>query len=131
MLVEDEAFVRGVTVAVLESAGYSVVAAKNATEAQQMYEQHSGGMDLLLADIVLPGEDGRHLAERLSTINSSMQVLLVTGYAEEMEREKSDQQNQSLLQKPFAAATLLQTVRMLLDRKSQQPILQQSLSQQP
>lgn len=116
MLVEDEAFVRGVTRAVLESAGYSVVAVCDATEAQQVYEQRSGFMDLLLTDIVLPGENGRKLASRLSKEDSALQILLVTGYLEEMEtREPQDCEN--LLRKPFAASTLLRTVRQLLDRR--------------
>jgi|HubBroStandDraft_3_1064219.scaffolds.fasta_scaffold136754_2 two-component system cell cycle sensor histidine kinase/response regulator CckA len=117
MLVEDEAFVRGVTRAVLESAGYSVVAVCNATEAQHVYEQRSGLMDLLLTDIVLPGENGRQLAGRLSKKNSALQILLVTGYLEEMETRESQEEDENLLRKPFAATTLLEKVRQLLDRR--------------
>jgi two-component system cell cycle sensor histidine kinase/response regulator CckA len=122
MLVEDEAFVRGVTRDVLESAGYSVVAVRDAAEAQQMYEKHSGLMDLLLTDIVLPGEDGRRLAKRLSGINSRLQVLLVTGYMEEMEASEEGEDQGSILQKPFAASTLLHKVRQLLDRRPPPPV---------
>jgi two-component system, cell cycle sensor histidine kinase and response regulator CckA len=124
MLVEDEAFVRGVTQAVLESAGYSVVAVRDATEAHNTYEQHTGPIDLLLTDIVLPGEDGRRLGRRLSQKNSAMQILLVTGYLEEMnvhDPQKQDTQKEegeSLLRKPFAASTLLHMVRQLLDRRA-------------
>ena len=123
MLVEDEAFVRGVTQAVLESAGYSVVAVRDATEAQNMYEQHAGSVDLLLTDIVLPGENGRRLGRRLSQKNSTMQILLVTGYLGEMDAHDSPQQEsqeengETLLRKPFAASTLLRMVRQLLDRE--------------
>jgi two-component system cell cycle sensor histidine kinase/response regulator CckA len=117
MLVEDEAFVRGVTRAVLESAGYSVVAVCNAVEAQHVYDQRSGAMDLLLTDIVLPGESGRQLAARLSKKNSTLQILLVTGYLEEMATREQHEDGETLLQKPFAASALLQTVRELLDRQ--------------
>jgi two-component system, cell cycle sensor histidine kinase and response regulator CckA len=117
MLVEDQAFVRGVTRAVLESAGYSVVAVGSATEAEKIYEQRSGGMDLLLTDIVLPGESGRRLAKRLSKQNSGLRVLLVTGYVEEMEVREPQEDRESLLPKPFAASALLQRVRQLLDRR--------------
>jgi CheY-like chemotaxis protein len=116
MLVEDEAFVRGVTRAVLESAGYSVVAVGNAIEAQRVYEQRSGLMDLLLTDIVLPGENGRQLASKLSKRNSALQILLVTGYLEEMEKRELQADGENLLRKPFAASTLLRMVRQLLDR---------------
>jgi two-component system, cell cycle sensor histidine kinase and response regulator CckA len=123
LLVEDEDFVRGVTQAVLQSAGYSVLAVRDAIEAQRTYEQHSGRMNLLLTDIVLPGEDGRQLAQRLSKMNSALQILLVTGYSketdrnylgEEQERERDDD---CILRKPFAASILLRKVRELLDRR--------------
>jgi two-component system cell cycle sensor histidine kinase/response regulator CckA len=119
MLVEDEAFVRGVTQAVLESAGYSVVAVRDATEAHNTYEQHAGPIDLLLTDIVLPGEDGRRLGRRLSQKNSAMQILLVTGYLEEMDvHDPQKEEGECLLRKPFAASTLLRIVRQLLDRRA-------------
>jgi CheY-like chemotaxis protein len=127
LVVEDEDFVRGVTQAVLQSAGYSVVAVRDAIEAQRTYEQHSGRMDLLLTDIVLPGEDGRQLAQRLSKMDSALQILLVTGYWKETDRKSLEEKNdkeknkereeESILQKPFAASILLRKVRELLDRK--------------
>lgn len=120
MLVEDEAFVRGVTRAVLESAGYSVVAVGESTEAQTMFERHGGAIDLLLTDIALPGEDGRRLGRRLSKNNSRLQVLLVTGYLEEIEGLKPEEreEGENLLRKPFSASTLLSTVRQLLRPRS-------------
>jgi two-component system, cell cycle sensor histidine kinase and response regulator CckA len=117
LLVEDEAFVRGVTGAVLEFSGYSVVAVGDAAEAQRIYEQHSGRIALLLTDIILPGEDGRCLARRLLKINSALQILLVTGYLEHMYVGEAQAAGGNLLQKPYTAATLLRTVRQLLDRR--------------
>lgn len=114
MLVEDEVFVRGVTQEILESAGYSVIAARDANEAQRMFEQNAGLLDLLLTDIVLPGEDGRRLAKRLLKTNSALQILLVTGYED---RIPEAEDGESVLRKPFAAATLLHRVRQLLDRR--------------
>jgi two-component system cell cycle sensor histidine kinase/response regulator CckA len=120
MLVEDEAFVRGVTRAVLESAGYSVVAVGEALEAQAMFERQGGAIDLLLTDVALPGEDGRRLGRRLSKSNSRLQVLLVTGYLEEIEGRKPEdrEEGENLLRKPFSASTLLNTVRHLLRPRS-------------
>ena len=114
MLVEDEVFVRGVTQEILESAGYSVIAARDANEAQRMFEENAGLLDLLLTDIVLPGGDGRRLAKRLLKTNSALQILLVTGYEDKI-LEAED--GESVLQKPFAAATLLHRVRQLLDHR--------------
>ncbi len=84
LLVEDEAFVREVTCEVLRSAGYRVLTAKNATEAMQAYEVRGDEVDLLLSDVVLPGESGRVLAGKLRRENPWLKILLVTGYAEQM-----------------------------------------------
>jgi DNA-binding response OmpR family regulator len=102
---------------VLESAGYAVVAVRDAREAERAYDQHAGILDLLMTDIVLPGEDGRGLARRLEKSNSSLQILFVTGHFEQMKVGQSDEGKIRLLQKPFTASVLLTTVRQLLDRR--------------
>jgi FixJ family two-component response regulator len=83
-------------------------------------------MDLLMTDIVLPGEDGRRLARRLVKGNSSLQILLVTGHFEQLKVGQSDKDNIRLLQKPFTASTLLSTIRQLLDCR--QAAVEQGLS---
>lgn len=114
LLVEDEAFVREVTGEVLRSAGYRVLTAKNATEAMQAYEVRGDEVDLLLSDVVLPGESGRVLAGKLRRENPWLKILLVTGYAEQMGLR--DAMQEECLAKPFSTEVLLGGVRRLLDR---------------
>ena len=114
LFVEDEAFVRDVTCEVLRSAGYRVLTAKNAAEAMRIYEARGSEVELLLSDVVLPGESGRALAKRLQRQNPGLEVLLVTGYAEQMELR--DGMQQECLAKPFSTEVLLGRVRQLLDR---------------
>jgi CheY-like chemotaxis protein len=114
LFVEDEAFVREVTTQVLRSAGYHVMAAKNATEAMQVYDRRSNEVELLLTDVVLPGETGRVLAARLRQRNPALNVLLVSGYAEQMGLQDGDQEE--CLAKPFSTEVLLRRVRQQLDR---------------
>jgi two-component system, cell cycle sensor histidine kinase and response regulator CckA len=111
LLVEDEAFVREVTGEVLRSAGYEVLTARNATEAAGVYAGRRGGVELLLSDVVLPGENGRALAGRLRRENPELKVLLVTGYAEQMGLREEE-----FLAKPFGTDALLRKVREVLDR---------------
>lgn len=59
LFVEDEALVRDVTCEVLRSAGYRVLTAKNGAEAVRLYEAFGDEVELLLSDVVLPGESGR------------------------------------------------------------------------
>ena len=115
LFVEDEEFVRRVTSEVLRSAGYKVLTAKHAIEASQAYERSRGDIELLLTDVVLPGETGRALAERLKRQNPNLKVLLVTGYAEQM--GLSHAAHEEYLAKPFSTGALLRTVRRLLDRE--------------
>jgi CheY-like chemotaxis protein len=114
LFVEDETFVRDVTCEVLRSAGYRVLTAKNAAEAGRLYHEHRSEVELLLSDVVLPGETGRVLAGRLRRENSKLKILLVTGYAEQMGLRES--KLEECLAKPFSAEVLLRTVRQLLDR---------------
>jgi two-component system cell cycle sensor histidine kinase/response regulator CckA len=131
LLVEDDAFVRDVTGEVLRSAGYAVLTAKNAAEATGVYSARGGVVDLLLSDVVLPGENGRALARRLRRKNPELKVLLVTGYAEQMglqgvqapeeEKEKAQEGDEvECLAKPFSTEVLLRRVRQILGHAGSQ-----------
>lgn len=110
LLVEDEMFVREVASEVLRAAGYRVLTAKNAAEAVQIYAQADCDVDLLLTDVILPGENGRALAEELRHENPLLPVLLATGYGEQMIRETAYE----CLPKPFASDALLRRVGELM-----------------
>jgi two-component system, cell cycle sensor histidine kinase and response regulator CckA len=113
LFVEDEAFVREVTSEVLRSAGYQVLTAQNAAEAVRIFDARRGDVELLLTDVVLPGETGCAMAGRLRRRNPALKVLLVTGYAEQMGRREAALEE--CLAKPFSAEVLLSRVRAVLD----------------
>ena len=113
LLVEDEAFVREVTSEVLRSAGYQVLAVSSAVEAESLFDACRGDLQLLLTDVVLPGETGRMLAEKLLRRKGKLKVLLITGYTEEMTEVEASQME--CLRKPFSTEVLLRRVRQLLD----------------
>jgi len=116
LFVEDENFVREVTAEVLRSAGYAVLAAKDAIDAVRRYGHWMEKIDLLLTDVILPGETGCALASRLRGENSNLKVLFVTGYPEQMGRP--DSAFEALLAKPFSTGALLKSVRSLLEREN-------------
>jgi two-component system, cell cycle sensor histidine kinase and response regulator CckA len=76
LLVEDESFVRDVACEVLQSAGYTVLAAWNAAEAMRVYSNHASEIDLLLTDMILPGETGLALASKLRRENPRLKILV-------------------------------------------------------
>jgi PAS domain S-box-containing protein len=116
MLVEDDESVRNLVRTMLETKGYSVLAAAGAEEAEHMCAEVSGGVDLLLTDVVMPEVNGRVLAERLSALSPSMRILFMSGYSDEaVYRHGEISPNASFIEKPFTDRTLARKVREVLD----------------
>jgi two-component system, cell cycle sensor histidine kinase and response regulator CckA len=116
-LVEDEPTVRRAARRVLEREGYEVVVATSASDALEL---HAGGgrFDLLLTDVVMPGKNGRELAEALRQRQPELRVLYTSGYTEDeillrgLRTEAVD-----FLPKPFTAESLLARVGEVLGRQ--------------
>ena len=68
LVVEDEKSVRSFTVAALRRYGYHVIEASDGDEAMAVAEQHSGRIQLLLTDVIMPGMNGKVLSERLGIL---------------------------------------------------------------
>ena len=116
LFVEDEAFVREVTEEVLRSAGYRVLTAKDAAAAARAFDLQCGDVDLLLADVVLPGESGRALAGRLKRASPELKVLLISGHAEQIGMREAG--TETFLAKPFSVGVLLRKVRQVLEGRN-------------
>jgi len=115
LLVEDEAFVREVTAEVLSSAGYTVVIARSGAEALEIRQKFCKPINLLFADMVMPGMSGIQLAAEFSVCHPRARVLLTSGYAEQLARCSLSSFGHSYLAKPFSMQSLLKKVRAVLD----------------
>jgi PAS domain S-box-containing protein len=116
LLVEDEEGVRGLTRRVLEAAGYTVLEGRDGAEALRVARQHAGPIDLLLADVVMPRQSGREVAEQLAAVRPGLKALFLSGYTEDaMVRYGVQQAHVAFLQKPFTPAALMAKVREVLD----------------
>jgi CheY-like chemotaxis protein len=113
LLVEDEPFVRDVTCAVLRAAGYRVWPAQNSADAKRLFDAQGDAVDLLITDIVLPGETGFVLARKLRNTRPLLKILFVTGYAQHMSLPEGE--NDRCLAKPFSQTALLRNMREMLD----------------
>lgn len=116
LLVEDETFVREGASEALRSAGYDVLAAGDAAKAREMYWQMAGAVDLLLTDVVLPGEGGRDLARALKAQNPRLKILLMSAYADQITVGHASLEE--FLAKPFSVESLLRQVAKVLGKGS-------------
>ncbi|HEX8527590.1 ATP-binding protein [Allosphingosinicella sp.] len=115
LVVEDEDQVRGTTVDALVELGYGVREARDGVEALAILASDPS-VSLLFTDIVMPGLDGRQLAERALRQRPDLKILYTTGYAPEGGIELSlPDDYPALLQKPFGFEQMARKVRQMLD----------------
>jgi signal transduction histidine kinase len=117
LLVEDAGLVRTLAREVLQTSGYRVFQAASAEEALLSCEKNKEPIDLLLTDVVMPGANGRQLAERLLKMYPQMRVLFMSGYTEDtiMHHGVLDD-GINFIQKPFGPSALAVKVREVLDK---------------
>jgi PAS domain S-box-containing protein len=114
LLAEDDAAIRRLARNVLVSHGYTVLDARDGDEALAIARQYPGAIDLLIADVVMPGLGGHDLAIRLATERPDIRVLYTSGYTENVMMRAGFEQGLLLLPKPFLPADLLIRVKELL-----------------
>jgi PAS domain S-box-containing protein len=116
LLVEDEANLRELTAQYLQNQGYTVLEAADGAAAIKICTGYTGPIHLLLTDVIMPGMNGRELAQRVSTIRPGTKVLYMSGYTENViGHDGTLAAGISLLQKPFTLQALNRKVREVLD----------------
>lgn len=116
LLVEDAEPLRLLAQLFLKENGYQVLTAADGAEAQEIAAQNPGPIHLLLTDVVMPGINGRVLAERLASRHPAMKVLYMSGYTDSFIAGHGVlEEGTHLLHKPFTEEALMHKVRELLD----------------
>ncbi|MBZ5707102.1 MAG: response regulator [Acidobacteriia bacterium] len=116
LLVEDEPTLRGLTEQYLRNQGYTVLEAADGAAAIQVSNAHPGPIHLLLTDVIMPGMNGRELAQRISSLRPEAKVLYMSGYTENaIGHNGTLDAGITLLQKPFTLPALKTKVREVLD----------------
>ncbi len=117
VVVEDESLVRAYICDLLTEHGYRVLEAAEGVEALRHVAHEGQAIRLVLSDVVMPGMNGRQLAERLRSDRPDLPVLLMTGYVDdELIRRGPDAGGWRILQKPFGTPeALLHAIREALD----------------
>ena len=117
LVAEDDGAVRGLVAQVLRGCGYHVLEASTGEEAAALSTDHPGRVDLLVADVVMPGPSGPVVAERLRGRHPGLRVLYLSGYgADEVARHGVSDPEEAVLSKPVTPSVLAHKVREVLDR---------------
>ncbi|MBA3657450.1 MAG: response regulator, partial [Gemmatimonadaceae bacterium] len=123
LLAEDEEAVRALVRRVLENNGYTVLVARDGSDAIRLAAAHACAINLILTDVIMPGTGGVELARRVREHCPDTPVLYMSGYNDEdIARRGGLGEHSRLLQKPFTAMALALAVRAALEAKSVVPV---------
>ncbi|MDX9981882.1 MAG: response regulator, partial [Lentisphaeria bacterium] len=115
LLVEDDQSVRATCSMFLKSLGYRVLAAAEPREALKAVAAHPADIALLLTDVVMPGMDGRQLAQRIRAVKPGVKVLFMSGYTADVIAQRGVlERDVVFIGKPFACDELARKLREIL-----------------
>ena len=108
--------VREVYQAVLEKAGYRVIAAVDGVDAVEKFTQAAGAVDLLILDVVMPRLNGKEVCDAVRSRQPGAKVLFSSGYTREIiQMKKVFEEGVRFISKPASPVELLDTVRKTID----------------
>ena len=107
LVVDDERLVLGTICELMTIQGYQTLAAGDAGEALRICSQHDGPIHLLLTDVVMPGMNGRELAEQVTEMRPETRVIYMSGHTADAALHYGVRTNTiTFIQKPFTVAAL-------------------------
>jgi CheY-like chemotaxis protein len=131
LLVEDAKTLRDLARELLEANGYTVLDAANGPDAIRIAEEYHSPIHILLTDVVMPGMDGRALADRITRICTGIKVVYMSGYTDDFIVHLGVlDSGVTLIQKPFTREDLLGKVREILGTRKVRPAIQTSQTQE-
>ena len=110
LVVDDQADVLDMAVALFGSLGYEVLSATNGEDALAIMRQVPD-IGVLLSDVVMPGMSGVELARQARTVAPATKIILASGYAAETLDEEGRLAQVEYISKPYSVAQLLKLLR--------------------
>jgi PAS domain S-box-containing protein len=115
LVVEDDELMRELTVRILQDAGYRVIEAKNAEAALEIVKAHESGIDLLVTDVIMPGQSGVELLVQATLVYPNLRSLFMSGYTGDLIAQRGGLMPEAaFLEKPFTRRSLLRKVHSVL-----------------
>jgi PAS domain S-box-containing protein len=117
LLAEDEPAIRSLVSLMLTELGYRVIATSDGEEAVREYQRSADDIALVVLDVVMPRMGAPEAYERMRAVRPGVKVLFATGYAPESTQlaELFERTQVPVIEKPFAARTLAERVRSVID----------------
>ena len=121
LVVDDEEVSLRSMQRLLSSRGYEVTTVNNGRKAIELCEQTSGGFDVMVLDLLMPGLSGKSVLEAVHARYPDIRVLVVTGYSDQgLIDHAMDSGASACLRKPFNVPDLLKMVRKLAEERSEE-----------
>jgi CheY-like chemotaxis protein len=115
LLVEDQEEVRTYAATILRSFGYQVLEAADGAGASGVAKEYPGEIHLLLTDVILPGMNGKEVADHIRSLRPKLRVVFMSGYTADMIASRGVlEQDVAYLPKPFNPGDLAAKVRQAL-----------------
>ena len=121
-MVDDEPMLAQMLVRMLTRLGYDVISRTSGIEALEMFrnQPNEKSFDLIITDMTMPHLTGSDLAQKLSKLQPEVKIILMTGFSEKIDAEKAKNLRiQGFLMKPVVSMDLAETVRKVLDQKTE------------
>ncbi len=115
LVVEDDSAVRELAARALRAAGHRVLVAADGREVRNLAADEVARLQLLVTDVILPGQNGREVAEELRRRHQDLPVLYISGYTHDAFEDGTVGARSHFLPKPFTTSELLASVRGVLD----------------
>jgi len=118
LVVEDERMVREIATRILKRQGYTVLEAATGEEAIEVLENTLKKIDFLMTDVIMPGMNGRELADYIAKKNPETKILFTSGYTENVfESQNILEDKMEFIAKPYTPRSLAFKVREIFDKK--------------
>ena len=115
LFVEDENAILNLGKKILERYGYRVLTANSPAVALELAANYPGQIDLLITDVIMPGMNGKELAEILGALKGGFRSIYISGYAGDVLDRHDVVEGVNFLQKPFSVNSLIEKVREVLE----------------
>jgi CheY-like chemotaxis protein len=117
LVVDDDPQIREITRYMLEALDYRVLTASDGMEAIKVFNRNADDIKLILMDLVMPRLGGARAYERLQRTHEDLRVIFITSHDLKQRLEIAPRQDEAVvLQKPWSATQLSQSIRSALDR---------------